>query len=111
MDNTKDNGYYLAKMKADIDFIIAHTKETDFAVFSANEVLQDCIAFRLVQISESAGHISAEFKAQYHTIPWHEISGLRNRLVHDYGNVDYRIVFDTVQEDIPVLRDSLAKIV
>ena len=40
-------------------------------------------------------------------IPWGDIAGLRNRIVHDYGSVDHKLVYDTLIEDIPVLLESL----
>jgi len=44
-----------------------------------------------------------EFKKTYPSIPWRAIKGLRNRIVHEYGNVDLTIVYDTVKKDIPEL--------
>jgi len=45
--------------------------------------------------------MSESFKNRKSEIPWNDIVGLRNRIVHDYGNVDLTIVFDTLKYDIP----------
>ena len=63
--------------------------------------------FRMIQISENAKKLSAEYKKEKPGLPWDEMSGLRNRIVHDYGNVDLEIVFETLKYDIPELMEQL----
>ena len=52
------------------------------------EVLLDSMLFRMIQISENAKKLSDEYKLHRGNVPWNAIYGLRNRIVHDYGNVD-----------------------
>ena len=59
--------------------------------------------FRLIQISENAKKISQKFKDERKDIPWTALYGLRNRIVHDYGNVDLEIVYTTLKDDLPEL--------
>ena len=66
--------------------------------------------FRLIQISENAKRIDDDSKAKHKDIPWLEMYGLRNRIVHDYGNVDLSIVYDALVKDIPELKASLNSI-
>ncbi len=54
--------------------------------------------------------IDDNFKARNKSIPWFEMYGLRNRIVHDYGNVDLSVVHDTLVKDIPQLKKSLNSI-
>ena len=57
---------------------------------------------RLLEIiGEAAGHLSPELQAKYPDIPWREMSGLRNRLIHGYFDVDMDTVWSIVSEDIP----------
>ncbi|WP_026525869.1 MULTISPECIES: HepT-like ribonuclease domain-containing protein [unclassified Butyrivibrio] len=107
MDNTKNDNYYLEKIKADIVFIVAHMKDVDLQELNRNEVLLDSMMFRMIQISENAKKLSAEYKSEKSNLPWDELSGLRNRIVHDYGNVDLDIVFETLKYDIPELLEQL----
>jgi len=104
MDNIKTNGYYIDKILSDINFIIAHTIKISQEQFSSDEVLQDSMMFRLVQISENSSRLTPEFKEKHSSVPWGDISGLRNRIVHDYGSVNMNIVYDTLKEDIPFLK-------
>ncbi len=104
MDNIKDDSYYIQKIITDVDFIISNTQSITVEEFSLNEILQDSMVFRLIQICENSHRISDSYKDKRKDIPWKNISGLRNRIVHDYGNVDFTIVFDTLTEDIPDLK-------
>lgn len=110
MDNVKNDKYYLSKLLSDIEFLMAHTGHLIWENFGDDEVLLDSVMFRLIQISENTARLSDEFKIAYKNIPWLAIRGLRNRIVHDYGEVDYRIVFETVKDDIPLLYKMLKEI-
>lgn len=63
--------------------------------------------FRMIQISENAKRLSEEYKENRDNLPWNELTGLRNSIVHDYGNVDLNIVFETLKYDIPELMEQL----
>ncbi len=107
MDNTKNDNYYLDKIRTDIEFIIVHMKDVDLQELNDNEVLLDSMLFRMIQISENAKRLSEKYKEENINIPWNELAGLRNRIVHDYGNVDLNIVFETLKYDIPELMEQL----
>ena len=63
---------------------------------------------RCVEVVGEAGHqVSPETKAALPTIPWHLMWGMRNRLIHDYGNTNYRIVYQVVREQLPDLIQTL----
>ena len=108
MDNIKNDAYYLNKIKKDIDFIVAHTQGVTEDAFTIDEVLQDSMMFRLVQISENARRMTDSFKETHKQIPWNDVYGLRNRIVHDYGMVDLHIVFSTLVKDVPELLKDLS---
>lgn len=107
MDNTKNDQYHLGKIKADIAFIVAHMKDVTAQELNDNEILLDSMLFRMIQISENAKKLSEEYRENTSEIPWNELIGLRNRIVHDYGNVDLNIVFETLKYDIPKLLERL----
>ena len=71
-------------------------------------------AFALVRaieiVGEAATQISKEEQQNYPQIPWKNIMGMRNKIVHDYFDIDYDVVWDTVQVRIPELITELEKI-
>jgi len=106
----KNDRYYLNRILADIEFINSHMKGITQTDLERDAVLCDSMMFRLIQISENAGRLSFGLKEQNPQIPWTDISGLRNRIVHDYGNVNLRIVHDTLSGNIPELERLLKEI-
>ncbi len=111
MDNVKDDIYYAKKVVVDMQFLIANTKGQAIEQISKNEILLDSIMFRLIQISENTTKLSENFKRRNNEIPWSAIKGLRNRIVHDYGNVDYGIIYETVIDEIPYCLEMILKII
>lgn len=66
---------------------------------------------RLVEIiGEAATRVSKEGRAKYPAIPWDDIVGMRNKLIHGYDTVDLDILWDTVTDDLPRLIEELQKI-
>ena len=109
MDNYKNDTYYLDKIRTDMTYIIAHMKDVDLQELNNNEVLLDSMLFRMIQISENVKRLSEEYKENNSNLPWNELTGLRNRIVHDYGNIDLNIVFETLKYDIPELMERLTE--
>ena len=107
MDNTKNDLYYIEKLRSDLSFIVAHTKDITPEELGTNEILLDSMLFRLIQVSESAKKLSDDYRNSCPDIPWTAVYGLRNRIVHDYGNVDLGIVYSTIKNDIPGLLEML----
>lgn len=58
-------------------------------------------------IGEAAGKVSAEIRTQYGSIPWQDISGMRNRLIHAYFDIDLDVLWSTITKDLPLLKTEL----
>ncbi|MCR4898321.1 MAG: DUF86 domain-containing protein [Acholeplasmatales bacterium] len=110
MDNNKTPKYYIEKIIKDIEFCIYHLKDSAIEEFNEDEVLSSAISFKFVQISENAKKIPESICSIYPDIPWFKISGLRNRIVHDYGSIQLDIIYNTVKNDLPNLLNSLNKV-
>lgn len=110
MDNVKNDKYYIEKIIKDLNFILENAGGFTQIQLQNNEILIDSIMFRLIQVSENSDKLTEEFKEKYNTIPWRAIKGMRNRIVHEYGNVDFSVVYQTVQNDIPVILEKLKKV-
>ncbi|MFH0824406.1 MAG: HepT-like ribonuclease domain-containing protein [Pseudomonadota bacterium] len=60
-------------------------------------------------IGEAAAHVSVATRGKYAEIPWAQIIGMRNRLIHGYDIVDTDVIWQTITEDLPVLVKSLQR--
>lgn len=101
---TKDR-LYIEKVVENIDFIFNNTNNISEKELENNKVLLDSVVFRLIQISENIDRISDSVKKNNNHIPWKDIKGLRNRLVHDYGNVILDFVYNTITIDLKILKE------
>ena len=72
-----------------------------------NVQLQDSVIRRLLVIAEAARRVAEVTRQALPNISWQEINGMRNRLVHQYDDVNLNIVWDVVQSEIPSLIEEL----
>ncbi len=87
------------------------TRGYDAEKFAADEVMQHAV-MRLIQIiGEAARKVSPEFQEAHPEIPWTQIIGMRNRLVHEYFRVVTEIVWEVVARDLPALIPLLEPLV
>ena len=100
----------LKKMLQHIDSVQEYCKDCGSReAFESNRMRVEATVFNLMQIGELAKvSLGEETKAEIKTIPWKEIYGLRNRIVHGYSGVNMQIVWDTVKDDLPLLRSEIA---
>lgn len=87
--------------------IVAFTKEVSPEEFQKDEKLNLAIVRLFEILGEAANNISHEVQDQYNDVPWREIAGVRNRLIHGYFDVDLNIVWQIIQTDIPPLIENL----
>lgn len=79
--------------------------------FEADSMRSEACVFNLMQIGELAKTaLSDDIKTEIKNIPWNQLYGMRNRIVHDYDGVAMTIVWDTILYDLPVLKEELEKI-
>lgn len=109
MNNPKNDNYYIQKILTDLKFISKYMSGVSKDEFEQNEILLDSMLFRLIQVSENTRRLSDDYKTSRADIPWRDISGLRNRVVHDYGSVDLKIVYSTLVDDVPELIELFEK--
>ena len=69
MDNLKNDAYYLDKIKSDLKFVIDHTSGKTKAEFEKDEVLVDCVMFRIIQIAENCNKLSEAFQTENIKVP------------------------------------------
>jgi uncharacterized protein with HEPN domain len=81
------------------------------ADFVRETMTHDAVMRQLEIIGEATKNLSAEFRGAHPTVPWKDIAGMRDRLIHGYMAVDLAAVWDTATKDVPELRDYLQCIV
>ncbi|MGQ9850170.1 MAG: HepT-like ribonuclease domain-containing protein [Aggregatilineaceae bacterium] len=102
---------YVLDMLIAARYIQAYMAGIDRAAFEQDAMRQDAVIRRIEIIGEAAKRISAEFQAAHREIPWQQVAGMRNRLIHGYDEVSLAIVWNVVQHDIPALIAQLEPLV
>jgi uncharacterized protein with HEPN domain len=75
----------------------------DERAFLASDLHQSAVIRKLEVMGEAAGKVSKAFCAAHTEIPWAQMTGLRHRLIHDYGEVRFDIIWRVVKETLPSL--------
>jgi uncharacterized protein with HEPN domain len=90
--------------------IESYVNGVDKPVFLANDMMQDAVVRQLEIIGEAARNISEEMQEEHPELPWFEMRAIRNKIVHDYLEINTEIIWDTVKNDLPALRPQIAKL-
>ena len=90
--------------------IESYVAALDFGAFRGDFRTIRAVELNLVIIGEAATHVPGEIQSAHSEIPWSRIKALRNRLVHAYFDVDPRILWDTVENELPALRLALEQL-
>ena len=111
MQNQKGDKVRILHILDAIIEIENYVSKVDFSGFIQNSMMRFACVKQLEIIGEACNHISDKLKKQFTTIEWGQIIGMRNVLIHEYFGIDSSIVWDIIQEDIPVLKDKLNEII
>ncbi|HEY9879127.1 MAG TPA: DUF86 domain-containing protein [Leptolyngbyaceae cyanobacterium] len=98
---------FLLDMLQSAELILTYTTQCSRDEFITNVQLQDSVIRRLLVIAEAARRVSNVTKQALSNVSWQEINGMRNRLVHEYNDVNLDIVWNVVQLEIPPLIEEL----
>jgi uncharacterized protein with HEPN domain len=78
--------------------------------FLSDSMAHDAVVRQIEIIGEAARNVSDQFQNKYPKLPWARMIGIRNKIIHEYFNVNFAIVWDTVKDDLPLLKKSIKKI-
>lgn len=86
------------------------TRGMDYEAFKSDDKSIRAVEMNFIIIGEAATQIPEEIEEQYSSIPWSLMRAMRNRIVHVYFQVDEKLMWDTVQNDLPPLIPELEKL-
>ncbi len=106
----RDDRVYLSHIIDALRQISEYTKNLDYDGFNAARIIQDAVIRQFEIIGEATKNLSEEFRMKQPDIPWKDLAGFRDKLIHQYFGVDISIVWRSVVDDVPVLLKEFGEI-
>lgn len=91
--------------------ILKFTQDHTHEHFIADDMVQGAVIYKILIIGEATNRLSTELKSLYTQIPWGQIIGARNRLIHQYHDFDIDVVWNMVSRSIPELLNQITTII
>ena len=104
------NEAIIQKMIAYIEKIFGYCEKQTYESFEKNSLLVEACVFNLSQLGELVTKLDTDFVEKHSEIPWRQMRGLRNRIVHDYEGVNLVLVWEIITNDLPDLLEQLREI-
>ena len=110
MTGDKDK-VYVEHILESVSNIESFVSGKTYEEFLGNRLLQDGVVRELEIIGEAAKNVSDNLKNSSPEIPWKKITGMRDKIVHDYFSIDVNAVWKTAQEDLKPLKSTLENLI
>lgn len=110
MRDKKENLVYIKNIRDAVEKIDSYIAEHKYTEFASNEWDQAAIIRFFEIIGEAVNNIDEDFKKMFPDVGWRDMSDFRNFLIHDYMNIDIKIVWQAMTVDIPILKQKIEKI-
>ena len=101
---------YLRHIVSEAQYLMERAQSLDKAEFLNDETLKRAFVRSLEIIGEATKQVPDDLKQKYGHVEWRAMAGMRDRLIHGYFGVDYDVVWDAVNNNIPVLREEIEEI-
>jgi uncharacterized protein with HEPN domain len=110
MSRKRRDKEYLADVVEAVQRIVSYTAELSYEEFLADRKTQDAVLRNLQVMGEAVKKLSALVKQAHPHLPWKQVAGMRDKVVHDYFGINYDIVWALAKQELPAMLPSLAAI-
>lgn len=110
MSRLRRDSDYLGDLHEAVRRIIAYTAELSYEQFLSDLKTQDAVIRNLQVMGEAAKKLSPAVRRAHPDMPWKQMAGMRDRIVHEYFGVNYDIVWTVARDELPALFPQIAAI-
>ena len=107
---SRDVRVYLADIAERCERVSRYVEGLDQVAWSTDERTQDAVVRNLEVIGEAVKRLPLEMRAESPEVPWQDIAGLRDILIHEYEGVDFAIVWDIAINEVPLLHRAVSSL-
>lgn len=105
----RDYSLYLKDIIYSIALIEDFIGNIQFNEFVKDKKTSSAAIYQIEIIGEASKHIPQHKRMKYNKIPWKDMAGMRDRIIHFYFGIDYEIVWKVIKEDLPILKTQIEK--
>ncbi len=106
----KSDKVFLGHILDETEFLLKQTQGMSFEEFMKNEVLRRACTRSFEIIGEAVKNLSPEFRRRHKQVDWNKIAAFRDRLIHNYFDVNWNILWDIVEEKVPELKSQIKEL-
>ena len=107
----RDPLIYLHDILDSIKNIEEDTRRISEKEFLNKRIIQQAVVRNLEIIGEAVKQIPLGFRKHHPDIPWHKIMAMRNRIIHEYFGLKLNVIWQTIKEDLPLLKKQITEII
>ena len=103
----KQNEVYLKHILDEIKFLLKSTESLNYDTFLESKMYTRAFSRSLEIIGEAVKNLSPSFLKKHSDIEWKKIAGMRDKIIHHYFNVDYKIIWDVIKNKLPEIKEKI----
>lgn len=107
----KEPIFFLKDIENSLNKIFKYTQGISYNEFIENDLVKDAVERNFEIIGEAVKNLSDDFRNQYPNIPFKQVAGMRDKLIHDYFGIDYEILWKTIQDKLPQFKSEIDELI
>lgn len=107
----KEPIFFLKDIYNSLEKIFKYTENISYDEFLKSDIMKDAVERNFEIIGEAVKNLSEDFRNQYPQIPFKQVAGMRDKLIHDYFGIDYEILWKTIKDKLPQFKSEIEKLI
>lgn len=103
--------YFLQDIECSLQKIFRYTKNISYEQFLSDDMIKDAVERNFEIIGEAVKNLPDGFRNSYPHIPFRQIAGMRDKLIHDYFGIDYEIIWKTIKDKLPQFYKEIQQLI